>query len=126
MRTRRYAGEDATDEENNEKLLRELDGRRPSAGRRATGACWRSSIRATRRPPASQPGGDARARFEGRIAAGRGAGGFGYDPIFEPATEPPGGRTVGQISAEEKNRVSHRALAARAMARYLRTRRDPA
>ena len=42
--------------------------------------------------------------------------------IFEPATEPPGGRTVGQLSAEEKNRISHRARACRAMARYLRTK----
>ena len=65
--------------------------------------------------------------FEGRIAkAPRGTSGFGYDPIFEPATEAPGGRTVGQLSADEKNRVSHRAKAARAMARYLRTWRDPA
>ena len=59
--------------------------------------------------------------FDGRIALGlRGGNGFGYDPLFEPATEPIGGRTVGQLSAEEKNRVSHRAIAARAMARYLR------
>jgi XTP/dITP diphosphohydrolase len=60
--------------------------------------------------------------FEGRIAtASRGTGGFGYDPIFEPANEPPGGRTVGQLSLEAKNRLSHRAQAARAMARYLRS-----
>ncbi len=59
--------------------------------------------------------------FEGRIAAApRGTGGFGYDPIFEPATEPPGGRTVGLMSAAEKNAVSHRAQAARAMGRALR------
>ena len=59
--------------------------------------------------------------FEGRIALGlRGSGGFGYDPLFEPATEPPGGRTVGQLTAAEKNRVSHRARAARSMARALR------
>jgi XTP/dITP diphosphohydrolase len=51
--------------------------------------------------------------FEGRVAFGpRGKGGFGYDPIFEPLTEEPGGRTVGQLTTEEKNRVSHRALAA--------------
>ena len=65
--------------------------------------------------------------FDGRIArVPRGTNGFGYDPIFEPAVEAPGGRTVGQLSAEEKNRISHRARAARAMARYLGTRRDPA
>ena len=61
------------------------------------------------------------ATFTGRIAdAPRGTGGFGYDPIFEPATEPPGGRTVGLLSAAEKNAVSHRAKAARAMGEALR------
>jgi XTP/dITP diphosphohydrolase len=49
----------------------------------------------------------------------RGDGGFGYDPIFEPATEPVGGRTVAQITQEEKNRVSHRAQAALAMRKLL-------
>lgn len=58
----------------------------------------------------------ANGTFEGRIAlAPRGSGGFGYDPIFEPATEPVGGPTVGEMSAEEKNAVSHRAQAARSM-----------
>jgi XTP/dITP diphosphohydrolase len=53
---------------------------------------------------------------EGRIAASpRGGGGFGYDPIFEPAAEPPGGRTLGQWSAEAKHRISHRGKAARRM-----------
>ena len=59
--------------------------------------------------------------FEGRIATlPRGEGGFGYDPIFEPADEPPGGRTVGQMTAAEKHARSHRGQAARAMADYLR------
>ena len=59
--------------------------------------------------------------FEGRIAtAPRGNGGFGYDPIFEPLTEPAGGRTVGEMSADEKNAVSHRAIAARQMGTLLR------
>ena len=57
-----------------------------------------------------------RGTCRGRIATERrGTGGFGYDPIFEPAGEPPGGRTFGQWSAEAKNRVSHRAKAARRM-----------
>ena len=60
--------------------------------------------------------------MEGRIAtAPRGTGGFGYDPIFEPAAEAPGGRTVGLLSQEEKNRISHRAVAARRMGDYLRS-----
>jgi XTP/dITP diphosphohydrolase len=47
--------------------------------------------------------------LEGRIAdAPRGNGGFGYDPIFEV---PESGRTVGEMSAAEKHRISHRARA---------------
>jgi len=49
---------------------------------------------------------------EGEIAAApRGAGGFGYDPVF---VYPPLGRTFGELSDREKEDVSHRALAARA------------
>src|SRR5213593_1976545 len=49
---------------------------------------------------------------EGEIAAApRGDGGFGYDPVF---FYPPLGRTFGELSDHEKERVSHRALAARA------------
>jgi XTP/dITP diphosphohydrolase len=46
----------------------------------------------------------------------KGSGGFGYDPIFEPASEPPGGRTLGQYAPAEKDAISHRARAARRMA----------
>lgn len=41
----------------------------------------------------------------------RGSDGFGYDPIFEL----PGGRTLAELSADEKNQISHRAIAMRAM-----------
>ena len=62
----------------------------------------------------------ARGTCRGRIAGrSKGSGGFGYDPIFEPWSEPPGGRTLGQWTAEQKNRISHRARAARRMARRL-------
>jgi XTP/dITP diphosphohydrolase len=54
---------------------------------------------------------------EGEIApAPRGAGGFGYDPVF---FYPPLGRTFGELSDREKEGVSHRALAARAARRLL-------
>ena len=62
----------------------------------------------------------AQGTLRGRIAtAPKGSGGFGYDPIFEPVGEPPGGRTLGEWSAEAKNRISHRANAARRMRRHL-------
>ena len=113
VRTRRYAGDDATDEQNNAKLLAALDGI-PAEGRGAHYVC--SLVLA-------MPGEllvTVRGECFGRIATGpRGSGGFGYDPIFEPEGEAPGGRTFGQWSAEDKNRVSHRARAAHAMTPYL-------
>lgn len=107
--TRRFAGPDATDEQNNVLLLTELEGV-PPTDRTARYRCVLVLSE-----------GDALLEtttgvFEGRIAAAaRGTAGFGYDPIFEPAGEPPGGRTVGQLSAHEKNAISHRAKAARQM-----------
>ena len=51
--------------------------------------------------------------LEGRIAERpRGDHGFGYDPVFELPTL---GRTLAELSDDEKNRVSHRALAARTL-----------
>ena len=51
---------------------------------------------------------------EGSIAREpRGSGGFGYDPLFIVAGE--GGRTLAELSEEEKNRVSHRGKAMRAL-----------
>ena len=59
---------------------------------------------------------------EGRIAREkRGTGGFGYDPVFLPDAYP--GRTLAEVSEEEKNAVSHRGRALRAMADWLKTSR---
>ena len=49
----------------------------------------------------------------------RGSGGFGYDPVFLPDVYP--GRTLAEVSEEEKNAVSHRGQALRAMAEWLKT-----
>jgi XTP/dITP diphosphohydrolase len=116
VRTRRYAGEDATDDDNNTKLLAALSGL-PYERRGARYVC----VLALAMP--GEPLVFVRGECTGRIATGpRGSGGFGYDPIFEPEGEPVGGRTFGQWSAEEKNEVSHRARAARAMAPLLTDR----
>jgi XTP/dITP diphosphohydrolase len=54
--------------------------------------------------------------LEGELVGGRGQGGFGYDPILYL---PERGRTVAELGEEEKNRISHRAKAARAIAQLL-------
>ncbi|MBA3851220.1 MAG: non-canonical purine NTP pyrophosphatase [Chloroflexi bacterium] len=121
VRTKRYAGESATDAENNALLLAELEDLPPDR-RTARYRCVLAFLDPRDRNAAGPPWVVVRTgSFEGRIATyARGTGGFGYDPLFEPRTEPPGGRTVAEMSAEEKNSRSHRARAARAMARYLR------
>ena len=118
VRTRRYAGENATDVQNNTKLLAALAGL-PAAERGARYVCVLALVVPAR---GGVRGGlpiaaEARGTLRGRIAEGpRGDGGFGYDPIFEPLAEPPGGRTIGQHSAVEKAAISHRSRAARRLA----------
>ena len=96
----RYAGPSASDAENNAKLLRKMEGK---TNRTAAFTCVISI---------AVPSGAAltyEARCEGLIAeAPAGKNGFGYDPVFY---YPPLNRTFAQISAEEKNRVSHRGKA---------------
>jgi XTP/dITP diphosphohydrolase len=69
------------------------------------------------------PGGEvatARGECAGRIAeAPRGSAGFGYDPVFEPT---PGGPTMAELPPAEKERISHRGRAFRALAPALRAR----
>lgn len=121
VRTRRYAGANATDLENNAKLLAALAGLPPDR-RTARYVC----VLALALPDATGPRGGLPARLvrgtcRGRIAAApRGTGGFGYDPIFEPAAEPPGGRTLGEWTQAAKNEISHRGAAARRMQPILR------
>lgn len=116
VRTRRYAGPNATDPENNAKLLHEL-GSLPAERRGARYVC----VLALALPDETGPRGGLRmivrrGTCRGRIAAApRGDGGFGYDPIFEPWSEPPGGETLGQWTVEAKHAISHRSRAARRM-----------
>jgi XTP/dITP diphosphohydrolase len=120
VRTRRYAGEHASDEENNAKLLRALAGL-PAGERGARYVC----VLALALPGDTGPRGGmrlilTRGTTRGRIATeARGTGGFGYDPIFEPRSEAPGGRTLGLWTPAQKHAISHRARAARRMAARL-------
>lgn len=121
VRTRRYAGDDATDDDNNALLLATLADLPPER-RGARYVC----VLALALPVPSAGPRDAvpmtltRGTCRGRIArVPKGTGGFGYDPIFEPASEPPGGRTLGLWTPAEKHAISHRARAARGMAPQL-------
>ncbi len=118
VRTRRFAGERATDAENNARLLEVLAGLPPER-RGARYVCVLAVAVPDRAGPRGAPPivAEARGTCRGRIALEpRGTGGFGYDPIFEPAGEPPGGRTFGEYAPEEKHRISHRGRAARRLA----------
>ena len=105
----RYAGEDATDHDNVDRLLAELAGVKD---RRARFVCVLVCVSAAGRERV------ARGDFEGTIAeAPRGGWGFGYDPVFIPLGKK---LTVSEIPAEEKNRISHRARAAHSLLAQLR------
>ncbi|HEY5489164.1 MAG TPA: non-canonical purine NTP pyrophosphatase, partial [Candidatus Limnocylindrales bacterium] len=100
----------ASDEQNNRKLLGELVDFYGPTERSARYRCVLVLVED------GQVVEQTEGAFEGRIAfEPRGKNGFGYDPVFEPDFEPSDGRTVGQMPQDEKNRVSHRAKAARAM-----------
>jgi XTP/dITP diphosphohydrolase len=109
----RYAGIDAGDEVNLAKLLREVD----AAGgkRRAAYVCVLALIDAAGEEHCFE------ARCEGRLLGERrGSGGFGYDPAFVPVdTGPDDERTMAELSAAEKNEISHRGRAARLLAAHL-------
>jgi len=101
----RYAGEGASDAERRRRLLAELAGV-PDAERIARFRCamalvWNGALYVTE------------GSVEGMIAREeRGSGGFGYDPVF---VVPELGRTMAELAADEKNAISHRGKAARAM-----------
>jgi XTP/dITP diphosphohydrolase len=109
----RYAGEGASDGDNLDKLLREVE----AAGgeRRAAYVCAIALV--------DEDGTEHvfEANCEGTLLRERrGEGGFGYDPIFVPDdTGPDDGRTMAEISPAEKNAISHRGRAARLLAAHL-------
>jgi XTP/dITP diphosphohydrolase len=112
VRSARYAGEHASDEENLRKLIAEAP---PGSGLRYV--CVLAYVDPER--------GDERL-FEG-VSNGwmsteqRGERGFGYDPVFLPVGDH-GGRTMAELSDEEKDAISHRGRAARALVAWLGTR----
>lgn len=107
----RYAGEDATDRDNNEKLLGELEGR---TDRSARFRCVLVLVDAEGTELAQVEG-----VCEGHIAmAPAGKGGFGYDPLFVPTGET---RHMAELAPDEKAAISHRGRAARAMVKLIRS-----
>jgi XTP/dITP diphosphohydrolase len=120
VRSARYAGEHATDEQNLAKLMREAP-----AGSALRYVCALAYV-----DPQLQVGdfagqlaganghlflGQCRGRLSGER---RGARGFGYDPAFLPDDGPPG-RTMAELSETEKDAISHRGHAVRAFAAWL-------
>ena len=109
VRSARYAGEGASDEENLAKLLREAP-----AGSGLRYVCALAYV---------DPKTAVSAMFEGECrgelaATPRGDGGFGYDPAFVPAGIP--GRTMAELSDVEKDAISHRGHAVLALLGWLR------
>jgi XTP/dITP diphosphohydrolase len=110
VRTARFAGEHATDEENLAKL-----GREAPAGTALRYVCVIAHVDSD----------GSEHLFEGTTSGAvapepRGSGGFGYDPAFLPA-DTGDGRTMAELSVEEKDAISHRGRAARAFLDWLDT-----
>ena len=113
VRSARYAGEQATDEQNLEKLLRETQ---DASDRSAAYLCALAF---------ASPDGDVQL-FEGRCEGDlaltpRGSGGFGYDPIFVPHEVSSPGTTMAELEPARKNAISHRGRAAALLLEWLAT-----
>ncbi len=111
VRSARFAGEDATDEDNVEQLMREA-----YEGSALTYVCALAYV---------EPGGEERV-FEGRCrgtlaAEARGEEGFGYDPVFVPDDDHTD-RTMAELAPREKDAISHRGRAVRDLQAWLATR----
>jgi XTP/dITP diphosphohydrolase len=111
VRSARYAGERASDEENLAKLLREAPAH--------SGLAYVCALVYV--DPRAGVERVFEARCTGTLAAQpRGAGGFGYDPAFLP-DQGSEGLTMAELSDEQKDAISHRGGAARALLEWLRT-----
>ncbi len=113
IRSARYAGENATDRANNEKLLQALE-HIPADSRTARFRCALALVRG--------PGDEVvvEGTCEGNILdAPRGEGGFGYDPLFLPEDET---RSFAELPDDVKNAISHRGSAAAALRAALKLR----
>jgi len=107
----RWSGEPCDDARNNQKMLRELAGVPPER-RTARYRCVAAFVDPARGLEIVRAG-----TCEGRLLESpRGTGGFGYDPLFLVESL---GRTMAEITLEEKNRLSHRAAAFHQLARAL-------
>ena len=118
VRSARFAGDHATDDENVDLLLARLD-ELGAVEPDQRSARFRCCIVVS--PPPGFAGGlelVADGTVEGLITAERrGEGGFGYDPVFEPSVTDGGdGRTFAEMSGPEKAEISHRGWALRALA----------
>jgi XTP/dITP diphosphohydrolase len=110
VRSARFAGDDASDADNLAKLIAEAP-----AGSALAYVCVIALV---------DPAAGEERTFEGRCTgtmapAPRGSGGFGYDPIFVP-DDRDDGRTMAELSQAEKDAISHRGRAARALLEHLR------
>jgi XTP/dITP diphosphohydrolase len=107
VRSARYAGENVTYDDNCTKLLGALSDTGDRTARFRTVICYTDQFRTL----------FAEGSIEGTIERERkGDGGFGYDPIFRPAE---GDRTFAEMSADEKNAISHRGRALRNLSETL-------
>jgi XTP/dITP diphosphohydrolase len=114
IRSARFAGEDAGDEQNLDKLLRATEG---VEDRAAAYVCALALV---------TEGGEERVfegRCEGRLAhERRGSGGFGYDPIFIPRDGPGAETTMAELAPQDKNAISHRGRAAKQLLAWIEQR----
>ena len=112
VRSARYAGEGASDQQNLDKLMREVPPESP--------------LRYVCALAYADPSGGEEQLFygycSGRLAEHpRGSRGFGYDPVFVP-DETDRARTMAELSDAEKDGISHRGRAARALLAWLQSR----